>query len=103
MFHRTRIRINFLKETREAFKPEKESDFEAIILISEVRKQTLSLITAALGFVAALVWKDAITAWLAPLYEGSQGSAGLTIAALVVTIVVVILTYVLSKWLGDKR
>lgn len=72
-----------------------------INVISEVRKQTLTLMTAALGFVAALVWKDAIQAWLKPLYEGSSGPMGLTIAALVVTVVVVIITILLAKWLGE--
>lgn len=72
-------------------------------IVGEMRKQTLTLITAALGFVAALVWKDAISAWLAPLYESSEGALGLTIAALVVTVVVVIVTMALTKFLGEKK
>jgi len=71
-------------------------------ILVEVRKQTLTLMVAALGFVAALVWKDAISAWLKPLYESSEGAVGLTIAALVVTVVVVIVTIVLTKVLGSK-
>lgn len=71
-------------------------------LVIEVRKQTLTLMTAALGFVAALVWKDAISAWLAPLYEGSEGAMGLTVAAIIVTIVVVIVTLILTKLLAEK-
>ncbi|MCK5022750.1 MAG: hypothetical protein KAS04_01120 [Candidatus Aenigmarchaeota archaeon] len=71
--------------------------------INEIRKQTLTLMTAALGFVAALIWKDAITAWLKPLYETSDGAMGLTIAAFVVTIVVVIVTLVLTKLLAAKE
>ena len=70
-------------------------------MISEIKKQTLTLVTAALGFVAALVWKDAITAWLKPLYENSEGATGLTIAALIVTVVVVVITMLLAKWFGD--
>jgi len=69
-------------------------------MISEIRKQTLTLMTAALGFVAALVWKDAMQAWLKPLYESSNGAWGLTIAALVTTVVVVVITILLAKWLG---
>ena len=57
---------------------------------------------AALGFVAALVWKDAISAWLAPLYASADGAIGLTIAALVVTISVVVVTIVLAKFLGEE-
>ena len=69
----------------------------------EVRKQTLTLMTAALGFVAALIWKDAIQAWLAPLYQDASGAAGLTVAALVVTVVVVFITLVLTKLLAPKK
>ncbi len=72
-------------------------------LAEEIKKQTLTLMTAALGFVAALIWKDAISAWLSPLYESSEGAMGLTIAALVVTIVVVVLTIVLAKFLSPAE
>lgn len=72
-------------------------------MLSEVKKQTLTLMTAALGFVAALVWKDAIQAWLRPLYENANGATGLTVAALIVTIVVVLITILLAKWLGDEE
>ena len=72
-------------------------------LMTEIRKQTLTLMTAALGFVAALIWKDAITAWLAPLYEDASGATGLTIAAIVVTIVVVVATLILTKLLAAKE
>lgn len=72
-------------------------------VMGEIKKQTLTLITAALGFVAALVWKDAITAWLKPLYENADGATSLTIAALVVTIVVVIITVILAKLLAPKE
>lgn len=72
-------------------------------MLSEIRKQTLTLMTAALGFVAALVWKDAITAWLKPLYESSEGAFSLTIAAFIVTIVVVVITVILAKLLGSDE
>lgn len=72
-------------------------------VLAEVKKQTLTLMIAALGFVAALVWKDAISAWLAPLYESGEGAMGLTIAAFVVTVVVVVITMVLSKVLGPSE
>lgn len=72
-------------------------------VVNEIRKQTLTLMTAAFGFVAALVWKDAISAWLAPLYEDASGAAGLTVAAVVVTAVVVVITMVLAKVLGAKE
>lgn len=72
-------------------------------VIEEVKKQTLTLMVAALGFVAALVWKDAISAWLKPLYESAEGATGLTMAAIVVTIVVVIVAMILAKILAPKK
>lgn len=72
-------------------------------LMLEIKKQTLTLMVAALGFVAALVWKDAIKAWLLPLYESSDGAMGLTIAAIAVTVFVVIITIILTKILGEKE
>jgi hypothetical protein len=71
--------------------------------VLELKKQTLTLMTAALAFVAALVWKDAITEWLLPLYESADGPMGLTIAALVVTATVVIITIVLTKLFGQAE
>lgn len=73
------------------------------MIVTEVKTQIVTLMTAALGFVAALVWKDAITAWLAPLYEGQESKIGLTIAAVVVTIVVVIITVIIAKVFGEKK
>ncbi|MBT4540773.1 hypothetical protein HOC35_04620 [Candidatus Woesearchaeota archaeon] len=72
-------------------------------MMDEIKKQTLTLMVAALGFVAALVWKDAIQAWLRPLYENSEGAWGLTIAALVTTILVVLITVILAKYLGSPE
>ncbi|MBN2042254.1 MAG: hypothetical protein JW754_00445 [Candidatus Aenigmarchaeota archaeon] len=71
--------------------------------MGEMKKQTLTLFTAALGFVAALVWKDAISAWMAPLYESAEGAMGLTTAAIVVTVVVVIILMILGKVLGTEE
>ena len=73
------------------------------LILSEIKKQTLTLMVAALGFVAALVWKDAISAWLKPLYESAEGATGLTIAAIVVTIIVVIVTVILTRVLAPKE
>ncbi len=74
-----------------------------ITVLEEIKKQTLTLMTAAFGFVSALVWKDAISAWLRPLYESAEGAAGLTIAAFVVTIVAVVVTIILSKLLASRE
>jgi hypothetical protein len=72
-------------------------------IFDEIRKQTLTLMTAALGFVAALVWKDAITEWLSPFYEGASGPMNITIAALGVTVIVVVITMIITKLLGAKE
>ena len=72
-------------------------------VMEEIKKQSLTLMTAALGFVAALIWKDAISAWLKPLYESAEGATGLTIAAIVVTVFVVIITIILAKLLAPKK
>jgi membrane protein implicated in regulation of membrane protease activity len=72
-------------------------------ILEEIKKQMLTLITAALGFVAALIWKDAISAWLAPLYQDAEGAMGLTLAAVVVTIIVVIVTVILARLLASKE
>ena len=72
-------------------------------IFDEIRKQTLTLMTAALGFVAALVWKDAITAWLKPFYEGAEGPMNLTLAALGVTMLVVVMVMILTKLLASKE
>ncbi|MCK4335635.1 MAG: hypothetical protein KAT94_02640 [Candidatus Aenigmarchaeota archaeon] len=72
-------------------------------VLEEIKKQSLTLMTAAFAFVAALVWKDAISAWLKPLYESAEGAMGLTIAALVVTVVVVVVTIILAKLFAPKE
>ena len=72
-------------------------------VLGEIKKQTLTLMTAAFGFVAALIWKDAISAWLAPFYESAEGAMGLTIAAIIVTVVVVVVTIVITKVLAPKE
>ena len=71
-------------------------------VLEEIKKQTLVLMTAALGFVAALLWKDAISAWLKPLYESAEGATGLTIAAILITALVVIITMLLANLLAPK-
>lgn len=69
----------------------------------EIKKQVVTLMTAALGFVAAFIWKDAITAWLKPLYEDAASPIGLTVAAIVVTAVVVLITVVIAHIFGKQE
>jgi hypothetical protein len=62
----------------------------------ELRKQMITFIVAAFGFVAALVWRDAIMAWLEPIMVG-DGAFELTITAIIVTIIAVSVIYMLSR------
>lgn len=73
------------------------------MVIKEFKTQMVTFITAAFGFVAALLWKDAISAWLAPLYETAEGAVGLTIAATAVSVIAVFAIIVIVKITGNKK
>ena len=66
--------------------------------ISEIKKQFGVLITGAFAFIAALVWRDAIMAWMEPFLVGN-GATALTVVALVVTIIAIIATWFVGKML----
>ena len=66
-------------------------------VLKELKKNFFTFIIAAFGFVAALMWKDAISAWLEPLYATSEGAVGLTIAAILITIVATVAIYIMSR------
>lgn len=66
----------------------------------EIKKQIATLITGAFGFVSALVWKDAIMAWMQPILEQGSGATMLTVVAIIVTIVAVVATYLVGRTLG---
>ena len=68
--------------------------------LTEIKKQVATLITGAFAFVSALVWKDAIMAWMQPFLEGGEGAIPLTVVALIVTVIAVIATYFVGKTLG---
>mgnify|MGYP006300523225 CR=1 FL=1 len=75
-----------------------------ISLMKQVKAKSLELMIVALGFVAGGVWKDAIVKWLAGLSPQEGATAmDLTIAALIVTGVVVILIVALTRVLGEKE
>lgn len=76
---------------------------KAKTFIAELRKQTLALSTAGLAFVAALVWRDAIIAWLEPFLVKQGSAITLTSAALIVTIIIVLMTVLLTKFLGEQK
>lgn len=69
-------------------------------LITEFKKQTLTLSIAAFGFLAALTWRDAIGAWLAPLLQGREGIFEFTLIAIIVTIIAIVVPVFLTRFLS---
>ena len=72
-------------------------------VVNQVRKKSLELMVVALGFAAGGIWKDAILEWLKPMMESGEGAVPLTLAAIVTTVVVVLVIIALTKTLGEKE
>jgi hypothetical protein len=70
--------------------------------VSEIRKQMLVFITGAFGFVAALMWRDAIVAWLEQISLPQDSASMLTLSALVVTVIAVFCIVILTKIIRPK-
>jgi len=72
----------------------------------ELRKETLTrltaLITAAFGLVAALAWNDTIKALFVILFGKAETFWAMLVYAVIVTIIVVYVTYKLSKMSKEK-
>lgn len=70
-------------------------------------KQTLDLMTAAFGLVAALAWnsliQEVIKTYVQPLLGESSGVVSQLVYALFVTALAVFVTYQLGKMAGDKK
>jgi uncharacterized membrane protein YdbT with pleckstrin-like domain len=66
----------------------------------ETKKQTVALITSAMGFVAALFWREAIQSFLEQVLKIKAGE-GMWLAqfgvALIVTFIAVIILYSISR------
>jgi C4-dicarboxylate transporter len=63
----------------------------------DIRGAIVSLVVAAFGFVAALFWRDAIKAFIDELIPAGQGTLYQFAAAVVVTIIAVIVIYLMAK------
>ncbi len=67
----------------------------------ETRRQIVTLTTSAFGFVAALIWRDAVQAFFVQTFQISPGQGGAWInqvyVALLVTIFVIIATITITK------
>ena len=74
---------------------------EANVLRNEYTKRTLSLITSGFGLIAALAWneviKQAIDIYIKPFFGEGTGLMSLFIYAVIVTLLVVTVSFQLSK------
>jgi len=85
-----KVQIIKLREQLKAFK-------------AETKRRTMTLITSAFGFVAALFWRDAIQSFLEQTIKVTPGE-GLwivqVVVASIVTVFAVIVMFILSRMLG---
>ena len=66
----------------------------------ELKAIIISLIVSAFGFVAALFWRDAIKAFIAEVIPEGQGLGYQFIAAIVVTVMAVVIIFVLTRYIA---
>ncbi|MES2216258.1 MAG: DUF5654 family protein [Patescibacteria group bacterium] len=65
----------------------------------EIRSRTIGYIVGAFGLVAGLAWNDAVKSAIDNFYKVDGGGIGIRfIYAIVITLVVVIVSYYVSKW-----
>ena len=80
---------------------------EADEIKKQFAKQILTLVTSGFGLVAALAWneviKEIVDVYIKPFFGEGSGLVSLFIYALFVTILVVIVTYKLSKIVGKDE
>ena len=62
-----------------------------------------SLITAAFGLVAALAWNDTIKAAIKAVFGTEDDVVGMTVYAVIVTIIAVIMTLLISRSLSKAK
>ena len=62
-----------------------------------------ALITAAFGLVAALAWNEAIKAAVAAVFNSSDDLVGMTVYAIIVTVLAVIMTLLIARALGKAK
>ncbi len=62
-----------------------------------------SLITAAFGLVAALAWNEAIKQAVAVVFKSENDLLGLTVYAIIVTVLAVIMTLLIARSLSNAK
>jgi|CXWL01.1.fsa_nt_gi hypothetical protein len=96
------------KETNRKTKTGKETVMKEA---SEIKKQfterTLKLVTSGFSLVAALAWneviKETVNIYIKPFFGEGSGLISLFIYALIVTALVVFISYQLSKFGADEK
>ncbi len=66
-------------------------------LTAQVRTQIITLLTGAIGLIAALAWNEAVKALFVKIFGEANGLAAKFAYAVIVTIVVVWMTMHLAK------
>jgi ABC-type uncharacterized transport system fused permease/ATPase subunit len=73
----------------------------------QLADKLLKLVTSGFGLVAALAWneliKEVIKVYVEPIFGKGSGLVSLLIYAMVVTLLAVVVTYQLSKIVGEKK
>ncbi len=73
-------------------------------LRAEVRERTVGYILAALGLVAGLAWNNAVMALIKAVFPGTgSGVLAQFIYAVVLTVIVAIAVYYISKFFAAKK
>jgi hypothetical protein len=89
----------------------KKSVHEQMIILSqqagkirqEIMDKMLTLATSAFGLVAALAWNDAVKEIFNDVFGEQQQIWAKIGYAVVVTVLVVLVTYLLSRWVGKSE
>jgi len=69
------------------------------LTLKSMKQEIITLVGGGFAFTAALVWKDAIMAWLGPVIESDGGVVPLTQTALVVSGVAIVSIYLMKRYL----
>ena len=69
----------------------------------DFRNVLIALIISSFGFVAALFWRDAIKELILKFVPESEGLAFYFVAAIISTIIAVIVIYVLARFIREDE
>jgi hypothetical protein len=99
--------VVFQKEVKKQRSIEEKLKSEASGLKAQYTKKTLELITSGFGLVAALAWneviKEMVNSYIKPLFGEQSGVVSLLIYAIIVTALVVFVSYNISKLTPQEK